>query len=145
MNTYPDIDDCSAGPCIHGACQDQVHGYICHCDLFHGGETCHQRIPLLQFDKSYKYHRILFLFATTNTSTVIIPSCCPKHHLQTAQFLYSVLNSAISDVFLASKVTKSSKKSGKRQIYRTNHRYVRYQDHHLFCLILQSFVKILFV
>lgn len=52
MNTYPDIDDCSAGPCIHGACQDQVHGYICHCDLFHVGETCHQRIPLLQFDKS---------------------------------------------------------------------------------------------
>lgn len=42
-------------------------------------------------------------------------------------------------------VTKSSKKSGKRQVYRTNHRYVRYQDHHLFCLILQSFVKILFV
>lgn len=47
-------------------------------------------------------------------------------------------------VFLASKVTKSSsKKSGKRQIYR-HYRYVRYHDHHLFCLILQSFVKILF-
>lgn len=84
MNTYPDIDDCSEGPCIHGACQDQVHGYICHCDLFHVGETCHLSIPLLQFiSLKFKVSQNS-VFATT--TTIIIPSFSPNHELQAAKF-----------------------------------------------------------
>lgn len=65
-------------------------------------------------------------------------------HVVRRNFYIVFLIAPFLTVFLASKVTKSSsKKSGKRQIYR-HYRYVRYHDHHLFCLILQSFVKILF-
>ena len=68
---FPDIDDCSPNPCLHGAgCKDGVNQFTCTCPDGYTGKSCETSKVLASCMKTCRYNHICALMYIFNGNDI---------------------------------------------------------------------------